>query len=186
VRGSDLARVSRAVRQILDQAALVDAVVAGSGGLDELGVDRLVRGGAPIDVYGVEPALWAASDAAALDLGYELVEYDGRPRTRTTLRRNVVPGATQLYRRPGFAGDVIARRDEPPVAGAAALLRRMVAEGRRTAEPAPLDEVRARVTAALSALPASLRDLRRPARAGVTFSDGVRHLARDLRCRRAP
>src|SRR5262249_29263689 len=61
----DLGALARAVRRLLDAAGLNRAQIVASDDLDEWRVDELVRGGAPIDVFGVGTALGTSSDAPA-------------------------------------------------------------------------------------------------------------------------
>src|SRR5690606_28012039 len=80
----DLDALSRAARQLLDEADLERVQILASGGLDELQVDALVRAGAPIDAYGVGTSMGVSADAPSLDLAYKLVEYAGKARMKTS------------------------------------------------------------------------------------------------------
>ncbi|MFP2962799.1 nicotinate phosphoribosyltransferase [Myxococcus sp. 1LA] len=75
----DLLALSKAAREMLDEAGLEQVRVYASGGLDEDAVARLVARGAPIDSFGVGTAMGVSSDAPALDMAYKLVAYAGAP-----------------------------------------------------------------------------------------------------------
>ena len=62
----DLLALSRQVRQIFDEGDLAATRILVSGDLDEHRIQALVRGGAPIDGFGVGTAISVVSDAPAL------------------------------------------------------------------------------------------------------------------------
>ncbi len=49
----DMAQLSVKARRLLDQSGLANVRIFASGSLNELAIDDLVRGGAPIDAFGV-------------------------------------------------------------------------------------------------------------------------------------
>ncbi|MGN5382249.1 nicotinate phosphoribosyltransferase [Streptomyces lasalocidi] len=108
----DLDALARRARALLDSAGLPGVRIVASGGLDEYGVDRLVRAGAPIDVYAVGTRVGVAADAPYLDAAYKLVEYAGRPRHETVLgedhgprpQADLPPHGTSRCHRPGAGG----------------------------------------------------------------------------------
>ncbi|GAA1217882.1 hypothetical protein GCM10009646_01330 [Streptomyces aureus] len=96
-----LGALARRTRTILDGAGLTDVRIVASGGLDEYAVARLVRVGAPMDVYAVGTRAGVAADAPYLDAAYKLVECQVRlkvklssakPRHRAVSRSSAVPG----------------------------------------------------------------------------------------------
>lgn len=178
----DLGDLARRARAELDRAGLPGVRVVASGGLDEYGVDSLVRSGAPIDVYAVGTRVGTSADAPYLDSAYKLVEYDGRPVMKLSSAKVTSPGRKQVFRRQG-GDDVIALWDEPGPAGAEPLLRTVMRDGRRLRPPDTLPEGRARLTAELATLPADALRIRapRPGRAGC--SERLSALTADLRRR---
>ncbi|WP_175408338.1 nicotinate phosphoribosyltransferase [Streptomyces sp. TRM64462] len=157
----DLGALSRRARAILDEAGLEDVRIIVSGGLDEYGVESLVREGAPIDVYAVGTKAGTSADAPYLDSAYKLVEYDGRPVMKLSSAKVTAPGRKQVFRTPGEP-DVLALWDEPCPAGAEPLLRTVMRAGRRIGPPDDLAAARARFVADVTSLPASARRVHAP------------------------
>ena len=97
----DLDRLAREARELLDAAGLTTARIFASGGLDEHEVAELVRGGAPVDAFGIGTQLGVSADAPYLDTVYKLVEYDGQPTMKLSASKVTAPGAKQVWRGPG-------------------------------------------------------------------------------------
>ncbi len=155
----DLASLSRQVRGILDDAGLRDSKIMASGDIDEWKIRDLVRGGAPIDAFGVGTQLATSADAPALSSVYKLVEVDVSGIKRFTAKfsadKITVPGAKQVFR--DEARDVVARSGE--CGRGEALLRPVILGGRLLEELPSLEEARARASASIAKLPDALRAL---------------------------
>jgi nicotinate phosphoribosyltransferase len=155
----DLASLSRQVRGILDESGLRDAKIMASGDLDEWKIRDLVRGGAPIDSFGVGTQLATSADAPGLSAVYKLVVLDIGGIKRFTAKfsadKVTVPGAKQVFR--DEHRDVIARSGE--CGRGEALLRPIVLGGQLVEALPTLEEARARASACLAKLPESLRSL---------------------------
>ncbi|HXF57713.1 MAG TPA: nicotinate phosphoribosyltransferase [Actinomycetota bacterium] len=172
----DLLALSREARRILDRAGLAHVRIFASGGLDEYAIDELVRAGAPIDAFGVGTRMGVSADVPYLDTVYKLVQFGDRPVMKLSPEKATAPGPKQVFRRPGFAGDVVGLRDELPLEGTEPLLVRVMAGGRRVAPPDTLEAARARFEADLAQLPEEARDLHRPRAPRVELSDRLRAL----------
>jgi nicotinate phosphoribosyltransferase len=165
----DLGDLATRCRKILDDAGLEDVDVVASGGLDEYGVDELVRSGAPIDGFGVGTAMGTSADAPSLDMAYKLTAYAGKGRLKLSPGKTILPGRKQVWRfeeDDRAVRDVIARADDAEHfgdRGGRPLLERVMEGGRRTrpeAEPrAYLDACRERATEELAKLPERLLSL---------------------------
>ena len=166
----DVVALARLARDRLDTAGLTDVAVFASGGLDEYEIARLLDAGAPIDGFGVGTNFATSADAPILESVYKLVVVDGRPMAKHSTGKATLPCAKQVWRRPGFGGDVLGRWDEPnPAPGAEALL----AEVDPTAEPGDPEAVAAardRFETEWSVLPGQYRDLTNPSRYAVEVS----------------
>lgn len=181
----DLAVLSRRAREILDAAGLPEVRIIVSGGLDEYGVDELVRAGAPIDVYAVGTKVGTSADAPYLDSAYKLVEYAGQPVMKLSSAKVTAPGRKQVFRTPGKA-DVLALWDEPRPEGAEPLLRTVMRDGRRIGPPDDLASAHARFVADVTALPTSARRIHDPEPLTPEVSPRLTELTSALRGRLEP
>jgi nicotinate phosphoribosyltransferase len=157
----DLLALSRAARQMLDDAGLQRVKIIGSGNLDEDAIARLVAQKAPIDGFGVGTALGVSADVPCLDMVYKLVAYAGKDRIKLSTSKVLFPGRKQVFREEaeGVARmDVLARHGEQ--LKGRPLLRPVMRDGKRVegASP-PLSEIRAYVRRELERLPPVLRRL---------------------------
>ena len=173
----DVVALARLARERLDAAGLPDVAVFASGGLDEYEIARLLAAGAPIDGFGVGTNFATSADSPTLESVYKLVAVDGRPMAKRSTGKATLPGAKQVWRRPGFGGDVLALADEAdPVPGAEPLLE----EVDLTADAGDAEAMavaRDRFEADWSALPKQYRDLTNPMRYEVEVSDALQALA---------
>ncbi len=177
----DLGSLARQARRILDGCGLMEVQIFASGGLDELDIDALVGSGAPIDGFGVGTRMGVSADAPYLDTAYKLAEYNGRPVLKLSPGKRTLPGAKQVFRRPGMQGDIVALRHEPHPDGYESLLKPMMVGGRRTAAPESLEAARMRFEADFAALPAGARDLRSPLPPPVEYSEQLIQLSDQTR-----
>ena len=173
----DVVALARLARERLDAAGLPGVAVFASGGLDEYEIARLLAAGAPIDGFGVGTNFATSADAPTLETVYKLVAVDGRPMAKHSTGKATLPGAKQVWRRPGFGGDVLALADETgPVPGAEPLLEAVdLTAGVGDAEA--MATARERFEADWSALPKQYRDLTNPRRYEVEVSVALQALA---------
>ena len=181
----DLVELSKQVRRVLDDAGLAYVKIFVSGGLDERGIERYLTDGAPIDAFGVGTRMDVSADQPYLDMAYKLVEYDGRPVLKSSAGKGTWAAQKQVYRRlrsgEGFAGDVIALREEPAPPGTVEILLRSVMErGRLLAPHPPLPVVRDYCAAQVASLPEDLRGLSGIATYPVSYSERLVSLQRSL------
>jgi nicotinate phosphoribosyltransferase len=187
----DLARLSREVRRRLDEAGLEEAIIVGSGDLNEDKIAALRRAGATIDAWGVGTELVRSKDAPALGGVYKLVEdhETGRKVAKFSDAKATLPGCHQVFRveREGeFKRDVIGTLPEFHV-DAEPLLVPWMEKGRLVRDLPTLAGIRARARAQLQAMPAGVRDLA-PVEEDETIypvavSDGLEALSEEVRKR---
>jgi nicotinate phosphoribosyltransferase len=176
----DLVELARWARERLDAAGLPEVAIFASGGLDEHDIARLVAAGVPIDGFGVGTALGVSADAPVLEVVYKLVQVDGRPVAKRSVAKETLPCPKQVWRRPGFDGDVLATVDEEsPEPGAERLLVPV------PPEPAPdpvaaLAAARERFEADWARLPAEHKALTDPAPYPVVRSAALAALAEQV------
>jgi len=156
----DLNALSHSARALLDKAGLEHVRIFGSGGLDEIQVDRLVRGGAPIDAFGIGTRMGVSADAPSLDSAYKLVEYDGRPILKLSAQKVTEPGRKQVFRGPN--GDVIGLRDEDVPDDHEPLLVPVMQGGERIGPHRTLETARSLFRSDLERLPEAARRIEDP------------------------
>jgi len=104
----DLVRLSKRVRKVLDEAGLKHVKIVASGDLNEYRIERLIRAGAPIDMFGVGTEMVTSRDAPALGGVYKLVECRrGRhvePKVKRSTGKATYPGKKQVFRRVSARG----------------------------------------------------------------------------------
>lgn len=156
----DLLSLSKAAREILDNAGLREAKVMASGDLNEQLIAALAENAAPIDSFGVGTEIVTSADAPFMGAVYKLVELDVGGIKRFTAKRSAdkhtLPGAKQIFRTP--ERDVLARSGECCVENSEALLRPVILNGRLVE---PLPDVHAARRHAEASLDCLLPELRR-------------------------
>lgn len=178
----DLGALAVRARAVLDAAGLPGVRITVSGGLDEYGVDELVRSGAPIDVYAVGTRVGVSADAPYLDSAYKMVEYDGRPVMKLSSAKVTTPGRKQVFRCPGCV-DVIGLVDEQPPYGSRPLLTTVMRDGQRTGAGRTLAERRKGLVADLAELPPAARRIQAPVAPRAIPSERLNALAGRVRRR---
>ncbi|HET7220689.1 MAG TPA: hypothetical protein VFJ02_21700, partial [Vicinamibacterales bacterium] len=163
----DFLALSRATRQILDEAGLQSTRILVSGDLNEHRIRELVAARAPIDGFAVGTALTTAEDAPALGGVYKMVQIEDASGRRDVMKRSAGkgswPGRKQVYRltKGGAAiRDIVALEDEA-VEGRP-LLERVVRDGGRLTPSPSLHDVRAAARRLIGELPAHLNELDAP------------------------
>jgi nicotinate phosphoribosyltransferase len=181
IDSGDLVAMARRARQALDEAGLEEVRIVVSGGLDEFALEALVSEGAPIDVAGVGTRMATSADAPSVDSAYKLVAYDGSGVVKLAEDKETLPGAKQVYRRPGLSDTLCLRGELPPAPDAEALLAVVMEGGRRTGEREPLDVARARFEGDWAALTDEQADLERPIQVEPTISPALASLEHEAR-----
>ncbi|MDA0262741.1 MAG: nicotinate phosphoribosyltransferase [Chloroflexi bacterium] len=180
----DFDELSRQVRRILDESGLDHVKILASGGLDEYELEKLVKAGAPIDMFGVGTKAGVSADAPWTDMAYKLVSYDGRPVMKLSTDKVSLPGAKQVYRTKGaggmFAKDIIAMAEEE-LPGGLPVLEEVMKDGRRVGPAATLEEVRRRFQEDFGLLDDRFKALSNPPRYPVGISGRLERLTSAVR-----
>jgi nicotinate phosphoribosyltransferase len=179
----DLAQLSTKARRVLDEAGLKHVRIFASGSLDELAIDDLVRGGAPIDAFGVGTQMGVSADYPYLDTAYKMVLYEDRPVMKLSRDKVSAPGRKQVFRRSKPFSDVLGLRDEPLPSGRERLLEPVMTKGKRTAGRQPLARSLALFRADLALLPAGARKMLAPKSPRVRSTEALRKLTAETRRR---
>ena len=176
--------LSRQVRRILDEAGLDYVKILASGGLDEYELDRLVKGGAPIDIFGVGTKAGVSADAPWTDMAYKLVCYDGRSVMKLSTGKLSPPGAKQVFRMPDKDGkwshDIVGLSDEH-IAGAEGILSPVMSGGHQTGPKSTLQESRDRLHQDWQRLDTRFKALVGPPRFPVQFSPRLQRLTAEVK-----
>jgi len=98
IDSGDLVKLSKKVREILDEAGLNDVKIIVSGGLDEHDIKKLMDERAPVDIFAVGTKLVTSADQPYLDIAYKLVEYDGKPKFKLSPGKATFPYKRQIIR----------------------------------------------------------------------------------------
>ena len=167
IDSGDLAKLSKEVRKILDDAGFPEIKILLSGDLNEYKIEKLLQEGAAADSFGVGTELGTSYDAPALGGVYKLVEDEWGYRVKLSAGKATLPGRKQIWRVCDEQGtmcrDVLALAEEPPPdSNAKPLLKPVMAEGERLEPPEPLPQIRERCLQALERLPEPLKRLERP------------------------
>ncbi|HEX3564322.1 MAG TPA: nicotinate phosphoribosyltransferase [Acidimicrobiales bacterium] len=181
IDSGDLASMARQARKALDDAGLPEVRIVVSGGLDEFLLEALVSEGAPIDVAGVGTRMATSADAPSVDSAYKLVAYDGGGVVKLSEDKETLPGAKQVYRRPGLLDTLCLRDEDPPAPDSEALLVVVMEGGQRIGDREPLEAARARFEGDRAALTDEQADLERPLQAEPMISPALAALARQVR-----
>ena len=181
----DLLELATRSRALLDESGLADVEVFASGGLDEYEVDALLRGGAPIDGFGVGTKVGVSEDAPSTDCAYKLVEYDGRPTLKLSPEKQSLPGRKQVFRcrddGGGLDHDLIGLADgDPPDGQAEPLLIEVMSGGRRVTARRPLRQLREDFGREYGRLPNEYKSLRSPDVYPVERSEELDRLGQDV------
>ncbi len=177
IDSGDLGTLSKRARAMLDRAGLKQVRIVVSGSLDELVIDDLVSGGAPIDAFGVGTKMGVSADYPYLDTAYKLVLYRGQPVMKLSRDKVTAPGRKQVFRRNRPFTDLLGLHEEPEPAGRDRLLEPLMTKGRRVSGRPPIERSRALFQADLAVLPAPARDLRAPQPPAVRQSPALRQLS---------
>jgi len=176
--------LSRKVRKILDDSELNYVKILASGGLDEYELETLVKGGAPIDLFGVGTKAGVSADAPWSDMAYKLVSHDGKPVMKLSEYKTSLPGAKQVYRTKDMNGmfdrDIIALESEN-LPGGLPILEEFMKNGQRTSSPASLEEIRTRFQEDFAALDDRFKALKNPPRFPVGLSGKLERLTSEVR-----
>jgi nicotinate phosphoribosyltransferase len=179
IDSGDIDSLSREARAILDAMDRRDVKIVASGDLDEYAIDRLVKAGAPVDVFGVGTEMVTSRDAPALSLVYKLVELDGVGKIKLSPGKKTYPMAKQIRRirdeQGRFALDRVTRAEED--SEGEALLVPIIRSGKLTGPWPRLDAIRERCREQCSRLPDWLRGPNAEPRYTLEYSDELEHQA---------
>jgi len=158
----DIEELSKEVRRILDEGGLHDVKIIVSGSVDEYRIDEWLSKGYPIDAFGVGTKLVTSADAPYLDIAYKLVEYEGRPKVKTSPGKATFPFKRQVCR---FYSGGVMDHDEVVRYGeereGERLVEKVLEGGKLKMKLPKLEEIRERLMEDLQRLPEELKTLKK-------------------------
>lgn len=183
IDSGDLLPLARQVREILDEAGLIDVKITGSGGLDEYDLHDFSQTNAAFDSYGVGTKMGTSADAPWCDMAYKLVEYDNRSVVKLSPGKRSWPGKKQVFRcvdsQGKLLGDVIGLREDV-FADTEPLLRKFMEKGEMTTALSSLSETREVFLEEFARLPAPIKVIRKPENYPVEFSPRLQALRAEV------
>ncbi len=148
IDSGDLALLSSMARKMFDENDFRDVKIFASGDLDEYKIEKLTKGKARIDDFGVGTRMGASADAPSLDVIYKIAEVTNEsgvflPTMKFSKDKSTLPGRKQVFRifdKRGFAKeDVIGLEHEKP---GVPLLTKVMQAGEVVCAMKPLSEIR--------------------------------------------
>lgn len=164
----DLAKLSKGVREILDNAGLRYVRIVASNDLNEYKIDELRSRGARIDGYGVGTEMITAKPVSAISGVYKLVEDSSGAKIKLSPDKKSYPGRKQVWRVSsydhdegiGYSHDVLALEGEVVGIGVyMPLLETVVVNGERVVPRRSLDQIRKYSIGEVSRLPQGAREV---------------------------
>ena len=158
----NIPNLSKKVRALLDENELKDVKIIVSGGVDEYSIENWLSQGAPIDSFGVGTKVVTSSDAPYLDIAYKLVEYEGKPKFKTSPGKRTFPYKRQVVR--FYEGSLMNHDEVLPYSGEVKgekLVTKVMCEGRLTGVLPSLSEIRDTLMEDLRRLPTELKTLKK-------------------------
>jgi nicotinate phosphoribosyltransferase len=163
----NIARLSKRVRSILDNAGRDSVKIIASGDLNEYKIDRLLGSSSPIDMFGVGTEMVTSRDDPALSGIYKLVQIKKEDgiyyKAKFSPKKVTYPAAKQIFRKlqknGKYAYDIVACHDEEPPAGCIILMRKYIDSGSLIAKLPAISEIREQCLRNVSLLPAPCKKI---------------------------
>ena len=158
----DIEILSKEVRRILDEGGLKNVRIIVSGGVDEYKIEGWLSKGCPIDAFGVGTKFITSADAPYLDMAYKLVEYEGKPKVKTSPGKATFPFKRQVcrfYSEGKMEHDEVVRYGEE-IEGEK-LVEKVVEHGSLRVKLPSLEEIRESLMEDIERLPKELKTLKK-------------------------
>jgi nicotinate phosphoribosyltransferase len=186
IDSGDLARLSRKVRRMFDDAGLGYARIMLSGDLNEYRIKEIIQRGGSADVFGVGTDLGTSRDAPALGGIYKLVEDNLGPRMKLSKGKVTLPGKKSVFRILGrdgkFRKDIITEEGgKPDSKNSYPLLVKVMERGSITYDLPSLPKIRERFLKNLEKLPDELKIIEEVHDYKVEISPSLKHIIRKIR-----
>jgi nicotinate phosphoribosyltransferase len=184
IDSGNLIENSLKVRKILDENGCKDVIIVASSDLNEYKIKNLLENDAPIDAFGIGTELVTSRDDPALSAVYKLVEYQGKPRIKTSEDKLTYPGKKKLYRSYDNAGifikDILTLEEEPKPQNSEPLLKQVFKKGKLTINMPNLKEIQQYYLQNIKKLPDKFKSLYDDVNYNVELSDNLQQLTNVL------
>jgi nicotinate phosphoribosyltransferase len=184
IDSGDLIENSFKVRKILDANGCKDVIIVASSDLNEYKIKNLLDNNAPIDAFGIGTELVTSRDDPALAAVYKLVEFQGKPRIKTSKDKLTFPGKKELYRlydnNDIFIKDIMALEQEPKPPNSEILLNQILDKGRLITDMSNLKEIQQYYMQNIKKLPDKFKSLNEEVNYEVEISGELRKLTNTL------
>ena len=171
----DLTKLSKGVREILDEAGLNYVRITASNDLNEYKIAQMKENGSKVTGFGVGTEMITAKPVAAISGVYKIVEDEMGGKIKLSSSKKSYPGKKQIYRvsdeQGTFLYDIMALEGES-VEGKG-ILEKVVENGMRIRKRATLGETKQYVSKQVSSLPSELRELRVTSQYEMKISNGL-------------
>ncbi|MFX1326902.1 MAG: nicotinate phosphoribosyltransferase [Promethearchaeota archaeon] len=145
IDSGDLIEHARKVRKILDENGCQKVSIVASSDLNEYKIKEIIDKKAPIDAFGVGTELATSRDDPTLAGVYKLMEYNNKPRIKTSEEKLTYPGKKQVYRiydkNGKFKEDILSIEDETPPSNSEGLLIPIMKNGELLVNLPNIDEI---------------------------------------------
>lgn len=159
IDSGDLVELSKTVREMFDNAGLLDIKIYVSGDLDEYKIQELLAAHAPIDSFGIGTRLVTPP---ALSAVYKLQERNGEPCAKFSPGKASTAGARDVFRiyddRGKMQKDMVTCYQDKTQGGESLFLP-VIREGKRVCPQESLAQMRKRFESDLNALPDAFKQL---------------------------
>ncbi len=163
IDSGNMEELTKEVRKKLDEAGLKGIKILLSGGIDEYEIEKLLSAGTPVDGFGIGTKFITSSDSPYLDMAYKLVEYERRPRFKTSPGKKTFPYKRQVirfYKDGKMEHDEVIRYDESIEKGEK-LVKKILENGKISEKLPSINEIRETLMEELERLPEELKSLRK-------------------------
>ncbi len=162
IDSGDIVRLTKEVRKRLKDSGLGNVRIIVSGGVDEYKIEKWLKEGAEIDAFGIGTKFITSADEPYLDMAYKLVEYEGKPKFKTSPGKRTFPYKRQVvrfYERDIMKYDFVTR--EFDYKEGEKLVEKVIENGNLIVKLPSLKEIREVLMEDIKRLPEGLKSLKK-------------------------
>ena len=162
IDSGNIVNLTKEVRRRLKEEGLENVKIIVSGGVDEYSIEKWLGEGAEIDAFGIGTKFITSSDAPYLDMAYKLVEYEGKPKYKTSPGKETFPFKRQVVR---FYENSVMRKDivtkDFNKEEGEKLVKQVIKDGNLIVKLPSLKEIREVLLEEIDKLPEELKGLKK-------------------------